>query len=91
MKYTIENEKLRITVDSLGAELCSVICKEDGVEHMWEGDPALWGRCAPILFPYTGRLPQGKFTVKGETYTGTAHGFARDFAPETLSAYTLTS
>ena len=33
MKYTIENEKLRITVDSLGAELCSVICKEDGVEH----------------------------------------------------------
>ena len=51
MKYTIENEQLRITVDSLGAELHSVVCKEDGVEHIWEGDIAVWGRHAPILFP----------------------------------------
>ena len=79
MKYTIENEKLRITVDSLGAELCSVICKEDGVEHMWEGDPALWEDHAPILFPYTGRLPEGKFTVNGRVFEGGIHGFAQHF------------
>lgn len=77
MKYTIENEQLKITVDSLGAQLCSVICKKDGVEHIWEGNPALWDRHAPILFPYTGRLPDGKFTVKGQVFEGEIHGFAR--------------
>ena len=79
MKYTIENEKLKITVDSLGAQLCSVICKEDGVEHIWEGDPTLWEDHAPILFHYTGRLPDGKFTVKGQTFEGGIHGFAQHF------------
>ena len=79
MKYTIENEKLKISVNSLGAELCSVICKEDGVEHIWEGDPACWSGQAPILFPYTGRLKDGKFTVDGKVYEGSIHGFARDF------------
>ncbi len=77
MKYTIENEQLKITVDSLGAELHSVICKKDGVEHIWEGDPSVWGSHAPILFPYTGRLCGGKFTVNGETFAGEIHGFAR--------------
>lgn len=79
MKYTIENEKLKISVNSYGAELCSVICKEDGVEHIWEGDPAVWSGQAPILFPYTGRLQEGKFTVDGKVYEGSIHGFARNF------------
>jgi aldose 1-epimerase len=79
MKYIIENEKLRITVNSLGAELCSVVRKIDGVEHIWKGDPALWSGQAPILFPYTGRLPEGKFTVKGQEFEGKIHGFARNF------------
>lgn len=79
MKYTIENEKLKISVNSLGAELCSVIYKKDGVEHIWEGDPACWKSQAPILFPYTGRLPGGQFTVKGQVFEGNPHGFARNF------------
>lgn len=79
MKYTIENDKLQISVNSLGAELCSVICKADGVEHIWEGDPALWSSQAPILFPHTGRLPGGKFSVKGQVFEGKIHGFARNF------------
>ena len=79
MKYTIENEKLKITVNSLGAELCSVVCKEDGAEHIWEGDPAVWEGQAPILFPYTSVLPEGKFTVDGKVYEGEIHGFARRF------------
>ena len=79
MKYTIENDKLKITVDSLGAELCSVVCKADGAEHIWEGDPAVWEGKAPILFPYTGRLPEGKFTVDGKTFEGGIHGFAKHF------------
>ncbi len=77
MKYTIENDKLKISVNSLGAELCSVVCKADGVEHIWEGDPALWGEQAPILFPYAGRLPNKKFSVKGQVFDGQIHGFAK--------------
>lgn len=79
MKYTIENEKLKISVNSLGAELCSVICKADGVEHIWEGDPACWNGQAPILFPYTGRVPDNQFSVKGQIFEGNIHGFARNF------------
>ena len=78
MDYIIENELLKVTITTNGAQVKSVIHKADGVEHMWNADPAVWGYHAPILFPYTGRLKDGKLTVKGETYlSGTQHGFAR--------------
>ena len=78
MQYTIENDILRLTVDSLGAEVVSVIHKPTGAEMMWSGDPAVWGRHAPILFPYTGKLTDGKMIAKGVEYQGAQHGFARD-------------
>ena len=54
MRYTIENEYLRLTVDTFGAQIVSVIRKCDGVEHMWQADPAVWGYHSPILFPHAG-------------------------------------
>ena len=60
MQYTIENEYLRLTADTHGAEAVSVISKADGAEMLWCGDPAVWGRHAPILFPYTGKLTGGQ-------------------------------
>ena len=78
MNYSIENEYLKATVSSLGAELISVIRKEDGVEHMWQPQPDSWQRHAPLLFPYAGRLEDGKFRVKGKTYEGDIHGFCKD-------------
>ena len=42
--YTIENDILRLTVESLGAEAVSVIHKPTGAEMLWSGDPAVWGR-----------------------------------------------
>ena len=51
MQYTIENEYLRLTVDTHGAEAVSVVNKATGAEMLWCGDPAVWGRHAPILFP----------------------------------------
>ena len=45
---------------------------------MWRGDAAVWGRHAPILFPYCGRLRGGAFTHRGVRYEGGQHGFARD-------------
>ncbi len=78
MEYTIENEYLKVTVTTWGAQVKSVVRKSDGVEHIWSADPAVWGYHAPILFPYTGRLKDGKLEAKGKTIeTGLQHGFAR--------------
>ena len=78
MRYSIENDTLRLTVDTHGAEAVSVIHKPTGAELLWSGDPSVWGRHAPILFPYTGKLTGGKMIAKGVEYAGGQHGFARD-------------
>ena len=83
MNYVIENEVLKVTVTTYGAQVCSVIRKDDGVEHMWQADPEVWGYHAPILFPYTGRLKDGKLIAKGQEYASTSqHGFARTMEHE---------
>ena len=78
MEYIIENEYLKVTVTTWGAQVKSVIRKCDGVEHMWQADKAVWGYHAPILFPFCGKLKDAKFEVHGKTYDfPTQHGFAR--------------
>lgn len=78
MEYTIENELLKVTVTTWGAQVKSVVRKSDNVEHMWQANNAVWGYHAPILFPYTGRVKDGIITVEGVEYPApTQHGFAR--------------
>ena len=77
MEYTIENEYLKLTVTTWGAQVCSLVRKCDGVEHIWNADPAVWGYHAPILFPHTGKVVDGKIQAKGNTYASGQHGFAR--------------
>ena len=86
MNYSIENDFLKVTVDTHGAELVSVLNKETGDEMLWDANPAVWNRHAPILFPYCGKLKNGVYTLDGETYKGGQHGFARDFEHECISA-----
>lgn len=78
MNYILENEQMKLTVSSHGAEPISVIMKKSGEECLWCGDKAVWGRHAPILFPYTGKLSNGEMIVDGKSYKGGQHGFARD-------------
>lgn len=84
MKTTINNEFLALTVDTHGAEMVS-LKNAAGEELIWQGDPALWNRHAPVLFPWTGRLTGGEFSYKGRTYKGGQHGFARDLEHELVS------
>ncbi len=78
MEFVMENAYLKVTVTDWGAQVKSVVRKCDGAEHIWQADPAVWGYHAPILFPYCGRLKDGKFEAKGRVYeSGTQHGFAR--------------
>ncbi len=77
--HTIENEFLRATVSDTGAELISVFDKEKNTERIWIGDPAVWNRHAPILFPFVGKVKDGKYRVGDREYEmKTQHGFARD-------------
>ena len=77
MKYSIENEFLRAEISSLGAELTSLVLKEDGCEYIWQGDEKYWTGHAPVMFPICGRLSQAKYTYRGKQYELGGHGFAR--------------
>ena len=76
-EFTIENEYLKVTVTTWGAQVKSVLRKYDNVEHIWQADPSLWGYHAPILFPHCGKVVDGKIEAKGKVYASGQHGFAR--------------
>ena len=92
-EFTIENEYLKVTVTTWGAQLKSVVRKCDGVEHIWQADPAVWGYHAPILFPHAGKVSGGKIEAKGGVYESGQHGFARlmehDFVEQTADTIVL--
>jgi len=77
MRYTIQNEALLAEVDDLGAELRILRTKADGHDFLWCGDPAMWGRVAPVLFPFVGGLKDDSFKYQNKKYTMQKHGFAR--------------
>ena len=76
MRYTIKNEVLTVGIDSMGAEVKSVI--KDGREYMWCGDAKYWGRTSPVLFPFVGSVKDGVYRTNGREYPMGQHGFARD-------------
>lgn len=84
MFSTIENGQLTAVINHFGAELTSLKTKKDQMEYIWQADPAVWGRHAPLLFPIIGRLKDKKYTLGGKEYVIPQHGFARD------SLFTLT-
>jgi len=77
MTYTIENDRLQITVNDTGAELFSVRSLENGCEYLWQGDPKYWVGRAPNMFPICGRLCEGRYTYRGREYEMLLHGFTR--------------
>ena len=78
MPVTLENDQLKVNVNMKGAELTNIRSKLTGLEYMWSGDPAFWGKTSPVLFPIVGTLRNDSFLYKGKLYTLTRHGFARD-------------
>lgn len=76
MRYFLENEVLRLEVESKGAEIRSLIKKENGQEYMWSGDEAYWSGVSPLLFPFIGSLKNGRYFYKGREYAMAKHGFA---------------
>lgn len=88
---TLANDQLRLTVDSLGAQMMS-LQTSDGREYLWQGDPRYWSDRAPLLFPFVGRLTENAYQYAGRRYTMGIHGFAaqQDFSCRALQADRLT-
>ncbi|UAY54060.1 aldose 1-epimerase family protein [Arachidicoccus terrestris] len=76
--YIIQNEQLEIVVAAKGAELQKIYNKETGLDYLWSGDPAFWGKHSPVLFPIVGTLKDGSYLYNNQTYHLSRHGFARD-------------
>ncbi len=74
---TLENELLKVSVRTQGAELTSLFDKTNSIEHLWQGDPAVWGWHAPNLFPVIGACMNNQLLIKGRTYPMEKHGFTR--------------
>lgn len=78
MRYILENEIMTVEIESFGAEVKSVLRKEDKRQYMWHGDAKYWGRTSPVLFPFVGSVKNKEYRYEGKTYSMGQHGFARD-------------
>ncbi len=76
MQTTISTEKISAVIDSFGAELHSL--KLDGAEYLWQAEPTVWKRHAPVLFPFICNTDSKKYYYDGKEYSLSNHGFARD-------------
>lgn len=73
----IENNTIKISVDSLGAELQSIE-GVNGINYLWNGNPEYWAGRAPILFPIVGALRGGRAVSAEGEINLSRHGFARN-------------
>ena len=54
MRYVLENDTLRVEIDSFGAELKSVKRKSDDKEYMWYADKKILGKNLPCVVSVCG-------------------------------------
>lgn len=76
MEYILSLGEIKAKVNSLGAELVSLIDGK-GVEYIWQGHPSGWTGRNPNLFPVIGAVKPGGILYGGEAYPTPRHGFAR--------------
>ena len=50
MKYQLENEKIKVVIESKGAELESLFDKTIGFEYMWQKDAKFWENLLQYFF-----------------------------------------
>lgn len=83
---TLSNDQLTVEIRPFGAALMSIRETDaPGAAYLWHGDH--WAQQAPNLFPYVGRLTEGKYRLEGAEYPMDIHGFAKDspFRPAVIT------
>lgn len=73
---SISDSALSARISPLGAELVR-LRDRDGLDLLWDGDPAFWTGRSPLLFPIVGEAVANRIRVAGRAYGIGRHGFAR--------------
>ncbi len=76
MIVTISNAQLSATINTLGAELISLV--KNNKNYIWQVDETFWNKTSPVLFPIVGRLQNDSYKLNGISYHLPRHGFARN-------------
>ncbi len=94
---TLHHHHLIAQINPKGAELQSLKHIGTGLEYMWQGNAAYWGKHSPVLFPIVGTLRNDTYSYNSKSYQMGRHGFARDMVfeaaqhDEASATFTLTS
>ena len=73
MIYTIKNDKTEVKINSLVAEVRSVV--HNGKQRAWQNETGEWSGCAILLFPFAGF---NRMVYEGIDYGVQKHGFCRN-------------
>ena len=76
MIVTISNAQLSATINTIGAELISLV--KNNKNYIWQVDEIFWNKTSPVLFPIVGRLQNDSYNLNGKSYHLPRHGFARN-------------
>ncbi|CAM4276896.1 aldose 1-epimerase family protein [Flavobacterium terrigena] len=76
MIITISNSQLSATINTVGAELVSLV--KNNKNYIWQVDETYWNKTSPVLFPIVGKLQNDSYIYNGVNYNLPRHGFARD-------------
>ena len=76
--HIISSNLLTVEINDQGAEIVKIKGAINEVEYLWDGNPAVWPKTSPVLFPIIGGLKDNTYTYKGKSYTMGRHGFCRE-------------
>ncbi len=84
---TLQNQTLTAVIANKGAELQQLTNSQTGINYMWSGNAAYWGKFSPVLFPIVGGLKDDTYYYNNQKYALPRHGFAREknFTAQQLS------
>ena len=76
--YVISSENLMVTINDQGAEIVKIHGTTKSIDYLWNGDPSVWPKTSPVLFPVIGGLKENTYTYDGKKYNMNRHGFCRE-------------
>lgn len=85
MQIKITSGKSYAVLGLDGAQLNSLV--KNDTEYLWQGDEKYWAGQAPVCFPITGVLPDGKANAFGKPCEMKRHGVARINPFDVYEAY----
>lgn len=97
MKQTLSNYYLEVECTTSGGALSSIKDKE-GIQYLWQGNPAYWSGQAPVLFPICGSIRNDRAVLEnGKMVEMPRHGLVRkkefhlDFGNEDTVQFSIKS